>query len=134
MIKIINGVFGFNDGTSVIPKTSKDEPFEAGEKIEKELVAKGVAEYVDKIDAVVEVEEETEPTAPTEEPTEEAEEINLEALSFAELKEYAKEHGATDEDLKPLNSKAKVIELIGKLFSEEAEEVPDLNSDDGVVE
>ena len=59
MIKIINGVFGFNDGTSVIPKTSKDEPFEAGEKIEKELVAKGVAEYVGKTDAVVEVEEET---------------------------------------------------------------------------
>lgn len=135
MIKIINGVFGFNDGTSVIPKTSKDEPFEAGEKIEKELVAKGIAEYVGKTEAVVEVEEEeTEATEPTEEPTEEAEEINLEALSFAELKEYAKEHGATDEDLKPLNSKAKVIELIGKLFSEEAEEVPDLNSDDGVVE
>lgn len=134
MIKIINGVFGFNDGTSVIPKTSKDEPFEAGEKIEKELVAKGVAEYVGKTEAVVEVEEQTEPTAPTGEPTEEAEEINLEALSFAELKEYAKEHGATDEDLKPLKSKAQVIDLIGKIFSEEAEEVLDLNSDDGVVE
>ena len=133
MIKIINGVFGFNDGTSVIPKTSKDEPFEAGEKIEKELVAKGVAEYVGKTDAVVEVEEETEPTAPTGEPIE-AEEVNLEALSFAELKEYAKQQGATDEDLKPLKSKAQVIDLIWKFFSEEAEEVLDLNSDDGVVE
>lgn len=138
MIKIIKGTFGFNNGTFVVPKTSKDEPFEAPAELEKRLVAEGVAEYVGKAEAVVEVEEvtetETEPTAPTEELTEEAEKVNLEDLKFDELKEYAKEHGATDEDLKPLKSRAQVIELIGKLFSEEAEEVPDLNSDDGVVE
>lgn len=139
MIKIINGVFGFNDGTSVIPKTSKDEPFEAPVDVEKRLVEMGVAVYAGKTKAAAEVEEvtetETEPTEEaTEEVTEEAETVDLQALSFAELKEYAKEHGATDEDLKPLKSKAQVIEFIGKLFSEEAEEVPDLNSDDGVVE
>ena len=144
MIKIINGVFGFNNGTSIVPKTSKDEPFEAPKNVEERLVKLGVAEYVTKAEAVVEVaeatetvaevEEETEATESTEEATEEAEPIDLQSLKFDELKEYAKEHGATDEDLKPLNSKAKVIELIGKLFSEEAEEVPDLNSDDGVVE
>ena len=148
MIKIINGVFGFNNGTSIVPKTPKDEPFEAPKNVEERLVKLGVAEYVTKAEAkaeavvevaeatetVAEVEEETEATESTEEATEEAEPIDLQALKFDELKELAKKHGATDEDLKPLNSKAKVIELIEKLFSEEAEEVPDLNSDDGVVE
>lgn len=124
MIKIINGVFGFNNGISIVPKTSKDEPFEAPADVEKRLVEIGVAEYVGK----------TEATEPTEEVTEEAEAVDLQTLKLAELKEYAKEQGATDEELKPLNSKAKVIELIEKLNSEEAEEVPDLNSDDGVVE
>ena len=123
MIKIINGVFGFNNGISIVPKTSKDEPFEAPADVEKRLVEIGVAEYVGK----------TEATEPTEEVTEEAEAVDLQTLKLAELKEYAKEQGATDEELKPLNSKAKVIELIEKLTSEE-EEVPDLNSDDGVVE
>lgn len=137
MIKIINGVFGFNDGTSIIPKTPKDEPFEAPAEVEKRLVTEGVAKYVTKAEAVAEeteTETETEATEPTEEDTEEAEKPDLESLKFAELKEIAKEHGATDEDLKPIKSKAQAIELIEKLYSEEAEEVPDLNTDDGVVE
>ena len=47
MIKIINGVFGYNNGKSIIPKTSKDEPFSCDKATEKRLVAIGVAEYVD---------------------------------------------------------------------------------------
>lgn len=46
MIKIINGVFGYNNGKTIIPKTSKDEPFECDAKVEKRLVAQGVAVYV----------------------------------------------------------------------------------------
>ena len=46
MIKIINGVFGFNNGITVTPKTPKDEPFEAPAEIEARLVKEGVAVYV----------------------------------------------------------------------------------------
>ncbi len=46
MIKIVKGVFGYNNGKSVIPKTSKDAPFECDKAIEKRLVSLGVAEYV----------------------------------------------------------------------------------------
>lgn len=46
MIKIIKGVFGYNNGFSVIPKTSQDGPFECDKAIEKRLVSLGVAEYV----------------------------------------------------------------------------------------
>ena len=47
MIKIINGTFGYNNGKSIIPKTSKDEPFECDKSTEKRLVDIGVAVYVD---------------------------------------------------------------------------------------
>lgn len=53
MIKIINGVFGYNNGKSIIPKTSKDEPFECDKAVEKRLVAAGVAVYVDGVEADV---------------------------------------------------------------------------------
>lgn len=46
MIKIINGVFGYNNGQSIIPKTSKDEPFSCDKATEKRLVTLGVAMYV----------------------------------------------------------------------------------------
>lgn len=46
MIKIIRGTFGYNNGKSIVPKTSNDEPFECDAKIEKRLVAAGVAVYV----------------------------------------------------------------------------------------
>ena len=46
MIKIVHGVFGYNNGKSIIPKTSKDEPFECDNATEKRLVSLGIAEYV----------------------------------------------------------------------------------------
>lgn len=46
MIKIVNGVFGYNNGKSIIPKTSKDEPFSCDKETEKRLVSLGVAKYV----------------------------------------------------------------------------------------
>lgn len=46
MIKIVNGVFGYRNGKTIIPKTSKDEPFECDKATEQRLVAQGVAVYV----------------------------------------------------------------------------------------
>lgn len=130
MIKIIRGAYGFKKGNTIIPKTVKDEPFSCDEAEEKRLVALGVAQYVDGVEAVI---------AETEEETDEA--LYTDETSMAELKEIAKSQGATDEDLKPLRSKAQVRELIDKLVAEKSEdgeggteEAPELNTDDGVVE
>lgn len=46
MIKIINGIYGYKKNGSVIPKTSKDEPFECDKAEEARLVKLGVAAYV----------------------------------------------------------------------------------------
>ncbi len=135
MIKIIKGYYGYKQGNSIIPKSSKDAPFECDKAEEARLVKLGVAEYVK-----VEAEDE----APSGE-------LYTDNSSLAELKETAKKLGATDEDLKPLKSKAQVKELIDKLADEIAEgepvegpdeseiveaedDAPDLGNDDGVVE
>ena len=134
MIKIIRGAYGFKKGNSVIPKTVKDEPFSCDEKEEKRLVALGVAQYVDGVEAVADKSEDEEEKA-----------LYTDETGMAELKEIAKAQGATDEDLKPLRSKAQVRELIDKLVADksedeeekeegESEEAPELNTDDGVVE
>lgn len=46
-IKIVKGVYGYLDGCTVKPKTPKDAPFELNDKRAAELVADGVAVYVD---------------------------------------------------------------------------------------
>ena len=46
MIKIINGIYGYKKNGSVIPKTSKDAPFECDKAEEARLVKLGVAAYV----------------------------------------------------------------------------------------
>ncbi len=128
MIKIIRGYYGYKNGNSIIPKSAKDAPFECDKAEEARLVKLGLAEYV-KAEAN---EGEGKPLYTAE-------------MKLAELKDIAKAKGATDEDLKPLNSKVKVIELIEKLLAEaEAEanegegnsdeEEPNLGDDDGVVE
>ena len=133
MIKIINGVFGYRSGNSIIPKTSKDEPFECDKATEKRLVGLGVAKYV-----TAEVAEEVE----TEE-TGECSPLYTKETSLAELKEIAKKLGATEEDLKSIRSKVAAKELIDNLpaggegETEEAGEVdddaPSFDDADGVV-
>ena len=65
MIKIIKGYYGYKQGNSIIPKCSKDAPFECDKAEEARLVKLGVAEYVkveadgdapsfDEVDGVVE--------------------------------------------------------------------------------
>lgn len=71
MIKIIKGVFGYNNGKSVIPKTSQDGPFECDKAIEKRLISLGVAEYVTKVIEATETLETAEPAEIIEEPTRE---------------------------------------------------------------
>lgn len=134
MIKIIKGYYGYKKGNSIIPKTSKDAPFECDKAEEARLVKLGVAEYVTVADG----------DAPTGE-------LYTDKSSLAELKETAKKLGATDEDLKPIKSKAQAKELIDKLADEIAEgepvdgpdeneivvadgDAPNLGDDDGVVE
>lgn len=127
MIKIIKGCYGYNNGNSIIPKSSKDEPFECDEKEEARLVKLGVAAYVG---------------TPKTEETEGEAQLYTPETKLAELKEIAKEKGATDEDLKPLNSKAKVIELIEKLLADAEEtkteetegEAPVFDDTDGVID
>lgn len=71
MIKIVKGVFGYNNGKSVIPKTSQDGPFECDKAIEKRLVSLGVAEYVTKVVEATEAVDATEPAEIINEPTRE---------------------------------------------------------------
>ena len=118
MIKIIKGVFGFNNGTSIIPKTPKDEPFEAPAEVEKRLVSEGVAKYVtETVAEVAKVAEDAEATT----------ELDKEAL----ITRY-KELGLGGN---PANWKAEtILKKIEDAEATLAEEVPDLSSDDGVVE
>ena len=132
MIKIIKGVFGLNNGTSIIPKTPKDEPFEAPADVEKRLVEIGVAEYVGKTKAAEEKTEPTAPTVQTEEATEEAEVDGPKELDKEALIARYKELGLGGN---PANWKAEtILKKIEDAEATLAEEVPDLSSDDGVVE
>lgn len=48
MIRIIsNTTYGFNNGKFIEPKTKDSDPFSVNPKREAELVAAGIAEYVD---------------------------------------------------------------------------------------
>lgn len=144
MIKIIRGAYGLKKGNTIVPKTVKDEPFSCDKAEEKRLVALGVAQYVTKAEAEAEEADEETKTETEEKAEVEAEEekaLYTDETGLVELKEIAKAQGATDEDLKPLRSKAQVRELIDKLVAEksedgegETEEAPELNTDDGVVE
>lgn len=115
MIKIISGVYGYRDPVtgSVVPKTSKDEPFSLSPEQEERLVSLKVAEYVDAegaetAQATLEVGgNETQPDAEktvhggAEEP-ERADNINhqqvqvlLDEMSAKDLREYGKGLGLT---------------------------------------
>ena len=122
MIKIINGIYGLRNGNSVIPKTSKDEPFSCDKTEEARLVKLGVAEYV----TCKEVSNDAQ--------------LYTNETSLAELKEIAKTLGATDEVLKSIRAKATAKELIDALLTgtEESEEaaldIPTFEAVDGVVQ
>lgn len=153
MIKLIKGNYGLYDKHTVVLKTPLDKPFSIAKKGEEQrLVDKGIAVFVD-------VEEPQAPAQLTElaeqtqiadaqndgngevdnagdgenqgEESGEEKEVALytDATKFDELKEIAKGLGATDEDLKPLNSKDKVKALIDELAAKKAGEAD--NAGDG---
>ena len=119
MSRIIKGVFGYNNGKSVIPKTSQDGPFECDKAIEKRLVSIGVAEYVTNIVEATEAVEATEPAEIIEEPT--REEL---IATFKQLKLKGNPNTMRDETLK-----AKIAEAAELV---EDEESPSFDEVDGV--
>lgn len=113
MIKIIKGYYGYKKGNSIIPKSSKDEPFSCDKAEEARLVKLGVAEYV-----TAEIKAEAEEEAP-------------EALDKKALIARYKELGLAGN---PSNWKAETIAK--KIAEAEAEEddAPSFDEVDGVVE
>jgi len=49
LVKIINGTFGYKKKPYVIPVTKNDPPIEVDEETAKDLVERGVAEYVEPV-------------------------------------------------------------------------------------
>lgn len=119
MIKIINGIYGYKKNGSVIPKTSKDEPFECDKAEEARLVKLGVAAYV-KAEA------------------NEGNGLDKEAL-IARYKELGLAGNPSSWRAETIAKKieeaeAKANEGEGKNEGEGEGEGPDLGNDDGVVE
>lgn len=120
MIKIINGVFGYNNGVSIVPKTSKDEPFECDAKVEKRLVAAGVAVYVGNG-----ISDQTEPETETEEV-----EVTREDL-IAQFKAYGLK--GNPNTMKTETLKAKVEDAAKAQEVEvEVDDAPNFDEVDGV--
>lgn len=135
MIKIINGVYGYRQGHSVIPKTSKDEPFSLDEKEEKRLVNLGVAEFTDEVaEALEEVAKETPVDDQDEKVIDEDGKEDVKKLDKAELIARYKELGlgGNPATWRPETIFRKIKEA-EKALEEVAEETPDLSDIDGVV-
>ena len=126
MIKIIKGVFGYNNGKSVIPKTEQDGPFECDKAIEKRLVSLGVAEYVTNIAEATNALEATGKTDIIIEPTREAL-----IAKFKELKLKGNPNTMKDDTLK-----AKIAEATETIEGDESnssdENAPSFDEVDGV--
>lgn len=105
MVEIIKGTFGYFDGRRIIPVSAKDGPQNWDPDLERRLVARGIAKYVD------EVEEPTQ--AATEEPAEVAElqteDIDISKMTVKQLKAVAEQMGI---DTKNLKKKADLIAAI----------------------
>lgn len=138
MIKIKSGTFGYWNGTTVEPKTSKSEPFEIDPKREKELVEMGVAEYVgtqeegvdadeENEDAEAETEQEQEQDAPAVKIVDDVEitvEL-LEGMKLEALKEFAEPYGVKYEvGMKKADYAQHVFDAIEGQDEEEGEEEP----------
>lgn len=125
-IKIISGTYGFMKDGIIEPKTPEDKPFEVSQEEAERLIGLGVAAYdmcqpIEDVEPVQEQEEEEEVENEVEE------DKPLEAMSFKELKTTALEMGL---DIKPLISKALLIEAIKQRDEELAkEDLPDLSAE-----
>ena len=123
LILITNGTYGHSpllpDGSKsryVVPVNRKSGPIDVDPDEAKRLVEAGVAQYVN-----------AEPTAETEKDIETPDAVEMEGMSFAQLKELANELGI---DTGGIKSKASMIKAINDL----TEEFPLLPPEDVVVE
>lgn len=120
MIKIIQGVYGFWNGKSVVPKTVNDEPFTETPEQEERLVKLGVAEYVNIPPSIVAE------TATVEEVDELP--VNLEDMTVKELKVFAEPYGVK---YKVGTSKDDFIEAIKKAMNkEQTAEIEEIEDDE----
>lgn len=116
MIKIVNGVFGYNNGKNIIPKTPKDKPFECDTKTEKRLVSLGVAEYVTAAEVDVDTDDK---------------EVSREEL-IAQFKAYGLKGNPST--MKTETLKAKVADAAKEAEEVEVDEdAPSFDEEDGVV-
>lgn len=108
MVEIIKGTFGYFDGRRVVPVTIKDGPQNWDHDLERRLVARGIARYVDANEPAQKPAE-----APMEEPVEveepQTEEPDFTKMTVKQLKAVAEEMGI---DTKPLKKKADLIAAI----------------------
>ena len=112
MIRIIsNTTYGFNNGKFIEPKTKDSDPFSVNPKREAELVAAGIAEYVD------------EAAEPSESDTENINQ-SLSEKTLNELTEIAKNLG--------IKQKAglRKADLINAIL---AEDIPELDAEESIV-
>lgn len=119
MIRIIsNTTYGFNNGKFIEPKTKDSDPFSVNPKREAELVAAGIAEYVD--EAAVEEVSTAEPADPDTEITNQS----LSEKTLNELTEIAKNLG--------IKQKAgmRKADLINAIL---VENVPELDAEESIV-
>lgn len=119
MIRIINNsTFGYWNGTSVEPKKKGDTPFTINPKREAELVAAGIAEYVDAM--IIELDKDFAEIKDFEISKE-----YLETLKLEQLKEIAKQFNV---DFKFGTKKVDFIEEI--IAAAIAESVPAVPADE----
>lgn len=114
MIQIVQGTFGYWNGTIVVPKTSKDGPLELEPALEQRLVEKGVAKFVNEAQphedpgAPDDDEDPREPADPGEDPDDGLPTYDL-SMKLDELKEIAAVYGV---DASKMRSKADVVAAI----------------------
>lgn len=106
-IRITNGTYGYrpNGGYVVEPKNAESAPFEVEDAEADRLVARGVAAIIEDTAAV---------DPPAGDPGNAL--VYNEEMKLDDLKDVAREVGATEDELKPLRSKKEVIALIDKIL------------------
>ena len=120
-IRITNGTYGYrpNGGLVVEPKNSDSVPFEVEDAEAARLVSLGVAAIVDEVAAM---------DPPAGDPGSAL--VYNEEMKLDELKDVAREVGATEDELKPLRSKKEVIALIDKILDGSDDEEDDEDDED----
>lgn len=135
-IKILKGTFGYWDGTRVVPKTAKDEPFLVETGRAKELVERGVAEFVN---VTAEVDGEQYEVDGEQSEVETDDDADLEEMTINELKEYAEPYGVKwkvgmkkEELIEAIKAAQAEVEAADDADDEEDEEAPKFNAEDAV--